>query len=408
MSEAAALQTQTTKAPPGNANSLLVQRKCACGGSSGLTESCTDCEKKKLLGQPLQTKLRVNERGDAYEQEADRVAGQVARLPDATSTSQSRRATTTPLIQHQVFGAFGATAEAPAAVHAAISAPGQALDGPTRAFFESRFGHDFGGVRVHADAKAAQSAGDLNAHAYTVGNDVVFGAGGYQPATFAGRRLLAHELTHVVQQQGSATTAGALQRSPVFPDDSCEKQRVKDKITGAVEQSLGLVQQAMAALAEPQAVAGPLKRFYSIEPDNKVALFLIKENLGKLELKLAGPLDAYCQTPPDYRRENDKAPPRAYVDMDKAKRRPKPDSPITFNRNIFRLTGTTTHRQVVNTVLHEYAHLAGVGHGEEIKAAPMDNNNSTKVRGLSTDEAINSAEVTMRFVRAAAAREDRG
>ena len=80
MSEAAALQSQTTRAVPSNSNSLLVQRKCACGGSSGLTGSCSGCEKKKLLGQPLQTKLRVNEPGDAYEQEADRVAEQVMRV----------------------------------------------------------------------------------------------------------------------------------------------------------------------------------------------------------------------------------------------------------------------------------------------------------------------------------------
>ena len=67
MSEAVALQTQTTKAPPSNFHSLLVQHKCACGGSSGMTGSCSDCEKKKLLGKPLQTKLRINEPGDQYE-----------------------------------------------------------------------------------------------------------------------------------------------------------------------------------------------------------------------------------------------------------------------------------------------------------------------------------------------------
>jgi len=62
---------------------LLLQRKCACGGSSGLTGNCAECEKKKFVGQPLQTKLRINEPGDVYEQEADRVAAQVMRMTDS-------------------------------------------------------------------------------------------------------------------------------------------------------------------------------------------------------------------------------------------------------------------------------------------------------------------------------------
>jgi hypothetical protein len=277
-----------------------------------------------------------------------------------------------------------------------LSCPGQPLDAATRAFFEPRFGHDFRNVRIHATAEAGRSAAVVNAHAYSVGNHLVFGVGRYETATLAGKRLLAHELTHVMQQQGAA---GTLQRSPIFPDNSCDKQRVKDKITAAADQSLGLVRQAIAVLAEPQMVAGPLKRFFSIEPDDQIPLFLIKENLGKLEGKLAGAVSTYCQTPADYRRENDKAPPKGYADLDD-NRRPRPDSPITFNRNIFRLTGTTTHRQIVNTVLHEYAHLAGIGHAEEVQGSPIGDENSTKVRGLTTAQAINSAETMMRFVRA--------
>ena len=89
---------------------------------------------------------------------------------------------------------------APSLVQSVLSAPGQSLDGGTRAVMESRFDHDFSQVRVHTDAKAAASARAVNALAYTVGQDVVFGAGGEAMATNTGRRLLAHELTHVVQQ----------------------------------------------------------------------------------------------------------------------------------------------------------------------------------------------------------------
>jgi hypothetical protein len=97
-------------------------------------------------------------------------------------------------------GAPGPTTAAPPIVHDVLNSPGQPLDASTRAFFEPRFGHDFGHVRVHADERAEQSARNVNAHAYTVGHDIVFGAGRFATGTHEGRRLLAHELTHVLQQ----------------------------------------------------------------------------------------------------------------------------------------------------------------------------------------------------------------
>jgi Domain of unknown function (DUF4157)/Putative peptidoglycan binding domain len=92
--------------------------------------------------------------------------------------------------------------EVPQVVHDVLRSSGQPLDIETRAFMEQRFGHDFSHVRVHTDGQAAESARAVNALAYTVGRDVVFGAGQHAPQTEAGRRLLAHELTHVVQQGG--------------------------------------------------------------------------------------------------------------------------------------------------------------------------------------------------------------
>jgi hypothetical protein len=91
--------------------------------------------------------------------------------------------------------------EVPPIVHEVLHTPGQPLDAQTRAFMEPRFGHDFSQVRVHTDAKAAESARAVNALAYTVGRDVVFGVGQYSPGTSDGKRLLAHELTHLVQQR---------------------------------------------------------------------------------------------------------------------------------------------------------------------------------------------------------------
>ncbi|MFH0344338.1 MAG: DUF4157 domain-containing protein [Chromatiales bacterium] len=91
--------------------------------------------------------------------------------------------------------------DVPPVVYEVLKSSGQPLDPSTLAFMEPRFGHDFSFVRVHTDAKAAESARAVNALAYTVGRNVVFGAGQYAPGTTVGKRLLAHELTHVVQQE---------------------------------------------------------------------------------------------------------------------------------------------------------------------------------------------------------------
>ena len=122
--------------------------------------------------------------------------------------------------EHDAREAGATSGAAPAAVQAALASPGQPLDGRTRSSLERRLGHDFGRVRVHTDARAAASARAVHANAYTVGSDVVFGSGQYAPGTGAGRRLLAHELAHVIQQGEAprhgeareATSAGSPER----------------------------------------------------------------------------------------------------------------------------------------------------------------------------------------------------
>ena len=89
---------------------------------------------------------------------------------------------------------------APPIVDEVLQSSGQPLDRATREFMEKRFGYDFGSVRIHRDARASESARAVQARAYTVGHDVVFAGGSFAPETNAGRELLAHELTHVVQQ----------------------------------------------------------------------------------------------------------------------------------------------------------------------------------------------------------------
>jgi hypothetical protein len=108
-------------------------------------------------------------------------------------------------------------ATAPPVVHEVLRSPGQPLEPRVRAEMEPRFGHDFSRVRVHADERAAESARSVAALAYTVGRDVVFDTGRYAPHTLEGRRLLAHELTHVVQQREVATP-----RDPLPVGDSAD------------------------------------------------------------------------------------------------------------------------------------------------------------------------------------------
>lgn len=190
----------------------LNRASCACGGTC---PRCRDETKNAAMPQP---KLTVNEPGDAFEQEADRAADQVMRMADPVGNADAdppARALPVGTLQRRTADASG-PATAPPIVHQALRVPGQPLDAPTRAFMEPRFGADFADVRVHTDAKATESARSIDALAYTVGRDVVFGRSQFAPGTQTGRSLLAHELAHVAQQGGAAGTS-LLQRQAGGP-----------------------------------------------------------------------------------------------------------------------------------------------------------------------------------------------
>lgn len=163
-----------------------------------------------FAGIPVQPKLEVGSVDDPLEREADRVADAVMQLSDSDSGAQLSRKCACEdddepkSLQAKAAGSL--TQAAPAGVGAVVNAPGMPLDPATRGFFEPRFGRDFGDIRIHTDPAAAESACAINALGYTVGRDVVFADGQYSPHTSNGRRLLAHELAHVIQQS-SATPA---------------------------------------------------------------------------------------------------------------------------------------------------------------------------------------------------------
>ncbi|TWI50241.1 uncharacterized protein DUF4157 [Pseudoduganella flava] len=188
-----------------------LQRRCACGAHTWGGGQCAACAQGRAAGF-LQASLGIGASDDPLEVEADRVAEHVVAGGRAPLSVQRHGGQPAP-----------DASPVPASVDQAIGSAGTPLDAPLRQEMERRFGHDFSGVRVHTDALAARSARDVAAHAYTVGQRIVFGEHRYAPATRDGRRLLAHELTHVIQQSGAAPIAPRVQRQdkgPAVPPSS--------------------------------------------------------------------------------------------------------------------------------------------------------------------------------------------
>ena len=183
------------------AGSPRLQRTCACGAPSAAGGSCAACEEKATASGPLglQKQLAIGAADDPLEREADWVADQVMRMevpgqkPHGTSPLRIQRLGSASTLR--------AGEVAPPSVERVLAGSGRLLEPGLRQEMERRFGADFSRVRIHVDTAAAEA---VQAHAFTVGNHIVFGAQQYRPHTQDGRRLLAHELTHVVQQSQNA------------------------------------------------------------------------------------------------------------------------------------------------------------------------------------------------------------
>lgn len=169
-----------------------------------------------------QTKLTIGQPGDRYEREADRVADHLAgSFQDKATPRSTEYVDAGPLLRRDPLPpvALGNTS-VPEIVGDVLASSGEPLPSQTRAEMEPHFGHDFSQVRVHADKQAAESARQIGARAYTLGNNLVFGTHQYAPATPRGQRLLAHELTHVVQQQSGS-------KQQIQRDDKTVMERVQ-------------------------------------------------------------------------------------------------------------------------------------------------------------------------------------
>src|SRR6185436_3409250 len=159
----------------------------------------------------LPPKLTFGSPNDVYEKEADAAADKVlgTLTPEPINFSPGKNIVSRKCAAceeeekiHRKESSSDSTSAAPSIVHDVLSAGGRSMDSETRSFMELRFNYDFSNVKIHDNDLAAKSAGSINALAYTSGNNVVFNSGQYNTNSDSGKRLLAHELTHVVQQEG--------------------------------------------------------------------------------------------------------------------------------------------------------------------------------------------------------------
>ncbi|GAB2835103.1 eCIS core domain-containing protein [Ferruginibacter profundus] len=166
----------------------------------------------------VQPKLTINQPNDSYEQEADAMADKVMRMeqpgvqlqPLPIAALQRKCAhceeEDKKMQRKEMNGGEKTAGSNLESYVGGLNSGGQSLSNEVRNFYEPRFGYDFSNVKIHTDTVAAKSAQSINALAYTSGNNIVFNSGQYSPGTDSGKRLLGHELTHVVQQNSSIQT----------------------------------------------------------------------------------------------------------------------------------------------------------------------------------------------------------
>ena len=196
-----------------SAGARNIQRACAACSSGG--GKCPQCEQEEIQRKPLSSTISplIQRQSDIGQQ---RENGDATSLSSVTSEKHPVRKSASGLIGSLRNG-------------------GERLPGPSRAFFESRLHYDFGQVRTHTGPRAEEAARSVNARAFTIGRDVFFGAGQYAPDTSEGQRLLAHELTHVVQQTSSSShRASTIQRQAASNAPTATPERDKDATTAGM------------------------------------------------------------------------------------------------------------------------------------------------------------------------------
>ena len=353
----------------------------------------------------VQPKLAVNQPGDRYEQEADRVATQVMRMP-APALQRCGAACGCPACR---AAREGATDEAvlwrktqpagptqlpavPSAVDGVLRKSGRPLDAGAAAFMGARFGLDFSHVRVHTDATDGAAAQAIAARAFTVNNHLAFAPGEYQPHTRAGRQLLAHELAHVVQQgQGRAASVQRFTKdqctaSTCSPAESC------DTVQADFERAEGYLDKAITAMS-----ASPLttkttqavRWFFHRDGDTSTQTILNGLNLIKTMLLMT---DVFG----DFRCDSGcSGNVLAYVRVKGTLKPGETDfAPINLCKSYFK----STLKDRAITLIHEASHLAGM-------SVSTDDvyEHTQRFRYLPADQALANADSYALFAAAIAA-----
>lgn len=230
----------------------------------------------------FQPKSSINQPNDIYEKEANDVADKVMQMdtmvtpaffsPVSVQRKCAECEEEEKSLQRKESNGNAATASQKTGNYISSITGGSALGNEEKAFFESRMGYDFSGVRIHTDSNANQSAKNINALAYTHGNNIVFGQGQYQPGTNEGKKLLAHELTHVIQQSSDVVS---MEQAPLMI------QRAMDKDPSELDDD----QLKSEYEAYNEYVHNIAPEDYAAEEDNMSYFLALKEEIKKRCLK---------------------------------------------------------------------------------------------------------------------------
>jgi hypothetical protein len=403
----------------GKPDSLEADSDAAASGRFGHDFSRIPIQAKVPV--KIQPKLAINHPGDKYEEEADRISEQMMRV----SEPQLQRACAcggeckncqakqpnhelSNLQTKRVQASDTGQSAAPPLVQEVLAGPGQPLDSSTRDFMEPRFGYDFSRVRIHNDARAADSARSVNALAYTIGTDVVFGAGQYSPATAQGHRLLAHELAHVVQQGQAATSVSLLQRQvtpaqpapkvQIFPGARCDSEQ-RQKVEPAVLKANQWLSRAIPALdafisgaktKEAQAAAAALnKHFHSVEP---AVVTYIRDRLRTIQSDI-------------FTRQNFRinCPPASDAECSKVSTGTEFAGVVSENQDELNFCERFFKRNEddrASTIIHEFAHaLLGLSKTQRMLIIDRAYKQDPYYYYLTTGEALTNAESYAMFAR---------
>lgn len=348
MSAASIRQSASTSRPPGAAAATLLDAHgpqnrresanrnqpaaLADAFTSSLQHDFGDVNIHRNTTPCLQPKLKIGAPDDTSEREADAVADQVMRSPETFSSDGGEVSLPCPdcatagkndeTIRRQAASPFsmeeglieaaeeqeeeedGATATPGEAVQAkptagqhtrasagvagriqTLRAGGEPLPGALRSFMEPRFGHDFGKVRVHTGSMASETARSINARAFTFGRDVVFGRGQFSPASADGRRLIAHELTHVVQQGHALPLAHdrmtARRESTAEHRPAAAERMMREAEDGVIRRVVWSPNKPTGKVSHPWGSRGPAGKVFTAATDAGTPLDIWRPNNGK-------------------------------------------------------------------------------------------------------------------------------